>query len=322
MNDKPEDRQLGLIMGLSAFVMWGFLPLYFYVLDDVPPDMMLAHRAVYSMITGAGLILIGGNWRQMESLLADRRSMWLLLLSGTLIGGNWLIYIWAVQNDRVIEASLGYFINPLFNFLVGAVLFGERFSKLQLLAILLAALGVANQTLNVGQFPYVSIMLCLTFGFYGAIRKFVPVDSRVGFTMETTLLAPFALGYLVFQWSRGVQIYPDGTGHIVLLLMAGILTAAPLIFFALAARRLQLSTIGVMQYLGPTIQLLLGVFLFKEAFTTDHMITFGLIWAGVGLFNYSAWRAERRARIRPPGTVIPPKRTPPEHEAAAGIDKV
>ena len=297
MSDQEKYTRLGLLSALAAFLMWGVLPLYFYVLQSVAPDLMLAHRIVFSLITGLALFVIGGGWGEARSVLANRKLLGTLFFTGALIGSNWLIYIWAVQNGRVIEASLGYYINPLVSFALGAVLFGERFSRLQMLAIVFAALGVLNQTVFVGQFPFVGLFLCFTFAAYGAIRKTVAVDGRLGFVLETALLAPFAIAYLIWKAVEGAPILPDSGGLILLLALSGFITALPLILFAVAAKRLRLSTLGVMQYIGPTIQMLIGVIVFREAFTSAHAITFLLIWAGVLLFSISAWRMDRRQRV-------------------------
>lgn len=319
MSDQERYTRLGLAAALGAFLMWGVLPLYFYLLKSVPPDLMLAHRILFSLVTGFVLFQIGGGWSGARAVLADRRLLFMLFVSGALIGSNWLVYIWAVQNERVIEASLGYYINPLVSFALGALLFGERFSWVQLFAILLAALGVMNQTLVVGQFPYAGLYLCFSFAFYGAIRKKAAVDGRLGFLIETSLLAPLAAGYLVFKGAAGASILPDGAELIVLLAMSGLITASPLILFAIAAKRLRLSTIGVMQYIGPSIQMMLGVWVFNEAFTLSHAVTFGLIWAGVILFSVSAWRADRRQRVSGQGgAALIEKKNPLGEDAAAG----
>jgi chloramphenicol-sensitive protein RarD len=229
------------------------------------------------------------------ALVRQRKVLCALLASAMMVAVNWTIYIWAVVNDRVLEGSLGYFINPLITFVIAALMFGERLRALQLLAVGIAAAGVLNQTLVVGQFPWVSITLAFSFAIYGAIRKTTPVDSRVGFAMEAIWLAPAAALYLIFFLPAGVAAWGAGGASLVsLLLLAGPVTAAPLILFAMGARRLRLSTIAVLQYIGPTLQFLIGLAL-GEPFTPGHAVTFGLIWLGVIVFTVSALNADRRA---------------------------
>jgi chloramphenicol-sensitive protein RarD len=270
------------------------LPIYFTVLSRVSPDIILAQRILWSVPTGLVLIALASRWRELKDVFQDRIRLGWLALSGALMGVNWLIYIWAVHQGRVMEGSLGYFINPLFSFVLAALFFGERFSKLQVIAIILACAGVLNQTLNVGQFPWVAISLCVTFGFYGAIRKKVIVDGRTGFFVEVLLIAPFALAYQAYAWSNGAPLMAERLSDSLLLSLAGIITAVPLILFALAAKRLRLSTIAIMQFLGPTLQFIVALY-YGEAFTQDHAITFVCIWLGVAVFSFGAWKKDKRA---------------------------
>lgn len=297
MNMKnTSDSQFGLFAALGAYFIWGFLPLYFKALENVAPMQMLTERMVWSVPTGLVLILVARRFREFLAIFKEIKTLGWLTLSGSLMGVNWLIYIWAVQNERVLEGSLGYFINPLFSFVLAAIFFGERFSKLQFIAIFLAAAGVLNQAIVVGQFPWVALSLCVTFGIYGAIRKKVVVDSRAGFLLEVLLLFPFAISYLIYIWSKGAPLLAETTFDSVLVALSGVLTAAPLILFALAAKRLRLSTVAILQYLGPTIQFAVGLYL-GEAFTIAHAITFGLIWLGVIIFSMGALQNDRRAKL-------------------------
>ncbi|MFC7292038.1 EamA family transporter RarD [Hirschia litorea] len=297
MNMKStSDAQFGLFAAIGAYSLWGFLPLYFKILENVPPLTMLTQRMAWSVPTGLLLVVLAGRWKDFAFIFKTPRTLGLLIISGALMGCNWLIFIWAVQNGRILEGSLGYFINPLFSFGLAAIFFSERFSKLQILAIILAAIGVLNQTIVVGQFPWVAISLCVTFGFYGVIRKNVVVDSRAGFLLEVLLLFPFAIAYLIYVWTHGGAPIADTTRDSILVSLSGVVTAAPLILFALAAKRLRLSTVAIMQYIGPTIQFCVGLY-FGEAFTQGHAVTFGFIWAGVLIFCISAWQNGRRAKI-------------------------
>lgn len=294
----PSNTEIrtGLFASIGAYVLWGFLPLYFKFLGDTPPTVILAHRIVWSVPTALVLIAVAGKWGELTGLWRSPRVMFTLLGSSLAIATNWTIYIWAVTNGRVLEGSLGYFINPLITFVFAAMFFGERFKPLQLAALGLATAGVLNQTLVVGQFPWISLSLALSFAIYGVIRKTTPVDSRVGFGMEAIWLSPVAAAYLMFFLPAGTDTFGNGEpGHIALLLLAGPVTAAPLILFAMGARRLKLSTIGVLQYIGPSLQFILALLL-GEVFTPAHAVTFGLIWLGVIMFTL----AGRQPRITAP----------------------
>ena len=284
---------------MAAYGLWGFLPLYFQFLGNMPPLTILAHRIVWSVPTALILVAAAGKLPEFAGLTRQPRLLFTLLGSSLAIATNWTIYIWAVTNHRVLEGSLGYFINPLVVFLFAALFFGERFRPLQLVALGIAALGVLNQTLVVGQFPLVSLSLAFSFAIYGAIRKTTAVDSRVGFGMEALWLAPFALIYLLFFLPAGTAAFGSGEpGFIALLVLAGPLTSLPLMLFAIGARRLRLSTIGILQYIAPSIQFGIALIM-GEPFTQGHAVTFGLIWAGVLLFTL----AGRQPRLVAPAVV-------------------
>lgn len=283
----------GLFAAMAAYGLWGFLPLYFQFLGDLPPLVILAHRIIWSVPTALALVLAAGKWNAFTGLFRQPRLLFTLVASSVAIAANWTIYIWAVTNHHVLEGSLGYYINPLIVFLFAALFFGERFRPLQLVAVGIAAMGVVNQTLVVGQFPWVSLSLALSFATYGAIRKTTAVDSRIGFGMEALWLAPAALAYLVFFLPPETPAFGSGDpGLVTLLLLAGPLTATPLILFAMGARRLRLSTIGILQYIAPSVQFMIGIAL-GEPFTPGHAVTFGLIWTGVLVFTI----AGRQPRI-------------------------
>jgi chloramphenicol-sensitive protein RarD len=289
------ETRIGLFAAIGAYVLWGFLPLYFKLLGETSPTVILAHRIVWSVPTALILVAAAGKLGELWAIRKDRKILFALFASSLAIAANWTIYIWAVTTGKVLEGSLGYFINPLITFLFAAMLFGERFRPLQLAALGIAAAGVLNQTLVVGEFPWISLSLAFSFAVYGAIRKHAPVDSRVGFAMEAIWLAPAASLYLLLFVPQGVVSFGGGDPWLVfLLVLAGPVTAAPLILFAMGARRLRLSTIGVLQYIGPTLQFFIGL-AYGEAFTPGHAVTFGLIWAGVILFTVSGVRADRRA---------------------------
>jgi len=288
------DTRAGLYAAAGAYGLWGFLPLYFKLLGDAPPLVILAHRIVWAVPTALVLIAMAGKLGELRGLLGRPKILFALCASSFAVAANWSIYIWAVTNNHVLEGSLGYFINPLITFLFAALLFGERFNRLQVAALGIATLGVINQAVVVGKFPWVSLALAVTFAIYGAIRKKVPVDSRVGFGAETMWLAPFAAIYLLFLLPAGAPAFgQERAQDYLLFILLGPVTAAPLILFAFGARKLKLSTIATLQYIGPTLQFIIGIAL-GEAFTARHAVTFGLIWAAVALFTLSAWLAERR----------------------------
>lgn len=288
--------RLGFLCCLGCYTIWGCLPLYFRALDHIRPDEMLAHRIIWSVPTGLILIMIARNWQQLRAALTLQHVLW-LSVSAALIGVNWLLYIWAVDQERVMEASLGYYINPLINVLIGAVFFSERLRIAQWISVALATVGVAVMTSALGYLPWVALVLCFTFAFYSVIRKQVQVDSRAGFVVEAALLAPLALIWL--GWFVG---QPDGRWmgeggwDIPMLIAAGPITAVPLILFAIAAKRLRLSTIGMMQYIGPTLQFLISVFVFQEAFGLTHAIAFAFIWTALVVFTVDSLMGEAKAR--------------------------
>ncbi|MEL6665967.1 MAG: EamA family transporter RarD [Pseudomonadota bacterium] len=291
-----SNLRLGFLCCLGCYTIWGCLPLYFRVLDHISPMEMLAHRIIWSVPTGLILIVIARNWAQLRAALTREHVLW-LTLSALLIGANWLVYIWAVSQERVMEASLGYYINPLVNVLIGAVFFAERLRPAQWAAVGLAGIGVAVMTSALGYVPWVALVLCFTFAFYSIIRKQVQVDSRAGFVVEAALLAPLALMWMGwFVGQPGGRLIGDGGWDIPLLLVSGPITAVPLILFAIAAKRLRLSTIGMMQYLGPTLQFLISVLIFKEVFGLTHAIAFAFIWTALIVFTIDSLVGEAKAR--------------------------
>lgn len=290
------ELRIGFLSALGAYFIWGSLPLYIRALEHIGATELLSHRIVWSVPTAIILIAIAANWASVKQALAFDNLKW-LALSGVLIGVNWLVYIWAVNEGRTMEASLGYFINPLVNVLLGLVLFSEKLRPMQWAAIAIAGVGVGIMTIAFGHFPWIALVLCFTFAFYSVIRKQVQVDSRAGFLIEVLVLLPIAVGWLIWFAST-----PDGTlmgnggSDVWLLLLAGPLTATPLILFGLAAKRLRLSTIGMMQYIGPTIQFLIATFVFHEAFGWVHAIAFACIWAALFVFTWDSVTGTAKAR--------------------------
>ncbi|MCI4645573.1 MAG: EamA family transporter RarD [Hyphomonadaceae bacterium] len=291
-----SEFRTGFIAALAAYLLWGALPLYFRALDHIRPDEMLAHRIVWSVPTGLAVVALARSWRTLRALLTLRRLAWLVLSAG-LIGANWMVYIWAVSVERVTEASLGYYINPLVSVLMGRILFAERLRPAQWISVGIATTGVVILTVGLGYLPWVALFLCFTFAFYGAVRKHIAVDGRAGFAVEAAILAPAAGLWLAHLVSSG-QIGPMGQGgwDVFLLIAAGPITAVPLICFTIAAQRLALSTIGMMQYIAPSLQFAIAVLVFGERFTQIHAVAFGFIWLALVIFTTDSLVGSAKAR--------------------------
>lgn len=293
---QPTQRapaNLGVIYAASAFAIWGIIPIYWKFLTHVGPVEIVMHRIMWTLIFALAALAAWQRLPKLWAALRDRRSLGLLTISALLIATNWGIFIWAVTVDRIIETSLGYYINPLVNFVLGAVFLSERLTRIQLIAVGLATLGVLNQTIALGFLPWVSLVLALSFGVYGLIRKTVPVESLEGLTVESIILSPIAFGYVIFLTvtKQGAFLHTDLWTDFNLII-AGPLTAIPLLLFAAGARLVSLSTIGFLQYLAPSIALLIAVFMYNEPFTQTHAITFALIWSALALISWEALRRE------------------------------
>ncbi|MBK9302649.1 MAG: EamA family transporter RarD [bacterium] len=289
---KNDDGQrAGIAYGLAAYGWWGFVPLYFKAVSHVAPLEVLAHRVLWSLVLLSALLAARGRIPLLVKLLRDRRTLSVLGLTTLLIAANWLVFIWAVANDHVLQASFGYFITPLLNVLLGVVVLKERLRRSQALAVALAGLGVLWLSWRLGGLPVISLALAASFSLYGLLRKLIRPDGTLGLAAETLLLAPAALAWLlVREGSTGTAFLHGGAGTALLLAAGGIVTALPLIWFAEAARRLRYATVGFLQYLSPTLQFLLAVALFHEPFTASHAVAFGLIWAALGLYSWDALR--------------------------------
>ncbi len=288
-------QRQGVVYALAAFVFWGLGPIYFKAVGHVPPLELLAHRIVWSVALTALLITIGRRWGRLREGLASRQTVGTLLLTAALVALNWFVYIYAVATDRIVEASLGYFINPLVNVLLGLVFLGERLRPAQVVAVMLALAGTLNLTVSYAALPWIALVLAFSFGFYGLLRKTVGIESLNGLFVETSLLLPVALGYvLLLAWRGEGSFIAIERRTDLLLLCAGVYTTLPLVWFTSAARRLRYITIGVLQYIAPSLQLLLGVVAYGEPFTRSHWITFGLIWTGLAVFMADALATQRR----------------------------
>jgi len=302
--NKPAEgnrARSGALFGAAAFLWWGFAPLYFKAVGAALPTEVLCHRIVWSCLFLLGLLGVRGRLGELRALLGDRRS--LLVLSGTtlLIAINWMLFIWAIANQRLLEASLGYFINPLVNVLLGFVIFRERLSRPQIMAVVLATAGVGWMAVTAGGIPVISLTLAFSFSMYGVLRRVVPVGAVVGLNTETVLLAPWAVFWLAHLERGGQLAFGHGGATLTaLLLSAGWFTALPLIWFTESARRIRYATLGFLQYLAPTFQFLLAVVAFGEPFTHQHAVTFGFIWMALGLYSLETLRHMRPSNNREP----------------------
>lgn len=289
-----DARRRGVILGLSAYLCWGFFPLYFKSVQIVPPLEMVAHRIVWSLAFLLLLVTWKGAWRSMFSLLRIPRSMGALAATTLLIATNWLVFIYAISVGEVLQSSLGYFINPLVSVLLGFVFLREKLERPQWISLGLAAAGVLYLAIEYGSMPWIALVLALSFGLYGLIRKALPVEPLVGLAVETLLLTPVALVYLVHLDRAGTGIFLAHSARTDLLVpMSGVITAIPLLLFAAAAKKLRLATVGFLQYITPTMHFLLAISIFGETFTHTHLISFLFIWSGLALYSLHAYRTAR-----------------------------
>jgi len=273
------EARAGLGYGLAAYAMWGVFPIYFHALAHVSPWVIVCHRIVWSVLLLSTLVSLRGEWSQLWSVLRDRRSLLLLTASGVLIAVNWLVFIYAVTNGHVLESSLGYFINPLFSVALGMIFLRERLRRWQWVAVLIAVLAVGNLTLRSERPPWIALALAGSFGCYGLLRKRMDINSLHGLLVETLVLLPLALAGLVF-----LPADKHTPGTFGLLAFTGLLTAGPLLLFGAAVRRLKLSTIGFLQYVGPTLQFLVAILVFREPLDNAKVVSFGLCWAGIAVY--------------------------------------
>lgn len=288
----PSDpARRGIVLGLCAYLVWGFFPAYFKALAGAAPLEIVAHRIAWSALLLLLLSLLRGQGPALRQAFGNRRILLTLCGSTLLIGCNWLVFIFAVERGEVLQSSLGYFINPLVSILLGFVFLAERLNRWQQASLLLAATGVLYLTLQGGQVPWIALILAWSFGLYGLLRKVAQVDALTGLTVETLLLAPLAVGYLLWLQGQGQAMFLAGSlRHDLLLPLAGAVTALPLLCFAGAARLLRLATVGFLQYITPTLHFLLAVGLFGEPFSSTHLISFACIWAGLALYTADALR--------------------------------
>lgn len=284
--EKRSQAEIGFLYGLAAYFIWGFFPVFFKQLKHLNPLEVVSHRISWSLLFLILLIVANRQTGTVRKILADKRALLYLFVTSILISTNWLVFIYAVKKGDVLQSSLGYFMTPLVNVMLGVIILRERLKPLQIASILLAITGLAVQLFAVGKLPVIAIVLAATFGLYGLLRKIAPVEALSGLTVETGFLALPALGFLVYTgMTNGSHFIGSLPQDLVLLPLAGVLTAVPLILFAAAARRLRLTTIGFLQYITPTLHFLQAVLLYHETFDTAHLISFCCIWAGLVIYS-------------------------------------
>ncbi|MFV9510052.1 EamA family transporter RarD [Tepidibacillus sp. LV47] len=283
-----SSKGTGVLYGILAYTAWGLLPLYWKLLKQISAYEILAHRIIWSFVFVLMLVYITKNWDTVKSSFFNRKSMILITMNAFIITLNWGTYIWAVNAGHVLETSLGYYINPLVTVLLGMIFLKEKFNHGQKMALGLAFIGVMLMTTQYGKTPWISLILAFSFGFYGLIKKLAHVDSVTGLTLETAIILPFALGFIFFKQWNGVGAFGNISFFTtILLLLSGVATATPLLWFAKSAEKIELSTLGFLQYISPTITLLLGIFIFHEQFSRAHLIGFGFIWTALIIYTLS-----------------------------------
>jgi chloramphenicol-sensitive protein RarD len=283
MNSISKNTQ-GIIYAILAYSSWGLLPLFWKLLDTIPATEVLAHRVIWSSVFTL-LICLFIKKDYLRQYFTNKKSILRLMVTGIIVSLNWGVYIYAINSGQIIEASLGYFINPLVSIVLGMIFFREKLNKNQLAAFALAVIGVTYLTINFGHFPWIAVVLALSFGVYGLMKKQMNYDSMSALAVETTLVAPFAIGYLFFgTQASGISFVSQPLPIIIFLLFSGVVTIFPLFWFANAAVRISLKSVGFFQYIAPSIKLFIGIYFFHEIFSTVHFISFSFIWGGLVLY--------------------------------------
>jgi chloramphenicol-sensitive protein RarD len=304
MGKKLDQHGIGLLTALGAYFLWGILPLYWKLVSHVPASVVLAHRIIWSLVFMFGILLVMRKiptfFQEVKSIFTHKKQLVFITLAACFISFNWFTYIWAVNNGHLVEASLGYYINPLVSVIFGMIFFKETLTRWQTISFLLAAVGVLILAIYTGGIPFISLTLAVSFAFYGVIKKKVDVGALTGLAVETVLVTPVALIYLTIVYSSiGDAFYISSLSTFTLLVGAGAATAIPLLLFAIGARRIPLATIGFLQYLAPTISLLIGIFLFGENFSGIHFLAFSFIWVALAIYTFSKTKLFKRLQHVP-----------------------
>lgn len=288
VKNKFSENTLGIIYGFLAFTIWGFLPLYWKALDQVPADEILAHRIFWSFVFIIGILFYSKHMGDLKRIYKDKKLLGLIILSSLILSFNWYTFIWGVNSGYVVEVSLGYYINPLVVIFMGIIILKEKCNIYQYIAIGLAFIGVCIMTVQYGHIPWIAVILAISFALYGLMKKLIKVEATLALAVETTAVMPIALGYIIFKQMQGTGHFLSGSTSIsLLLLFCGLATAIPLLLFAKGTQRINFSTIGFLQYIAPTINLYLGIFVFKEQFTQLHLVSFSFIWLALIIYSLS-----------------------------------
>jgi chloramphenicol-sensitive protein RarD len=290
---RNADHRGGFMLGLAAYALWGVLPIYFKLLKALPAFDIVAHRVLWSLPFLALLILLSRGWAKVRAAVARPKTLGILTLTALLIGGNWLLYVYAVTSGHILAASFGYYLNPLANVLLGRFVLHERLNRLQWTAVAIAAAGISVLAAGALGQLWISLTLCVSFALYGLLRKIVPADAITGLAVETGILFPVAIAWLGWQLFAGQPVMGYSDRHAILLMLAGVVSTTPLLLFTAAAKRLPYSTLGMLQFIAPTLQFLIAVLLYGEPFTIAHAIAFPAIWAALVLYVVALLRAPR-----------------------------
>lgn len=283
--EKNDDTSIGLFYGVSAYFLWGVLPLYMKAMSHIPTLEIIGHRIIWSLPVVGFIVIVRGNTRNVISALKDPRQVLTSILTAFLLSINWGLYVWAITSGHALDAALGYFINPLFSIFLGAVFLKEKLNRVQWVAIIFVAFSVGLLTWDYGHLPYISLGMTFSWGIYGFLKKSLPIGPNQGFFLEILLLAPMAIVYIIYLEIVGGYFWGGSSVDVFLLLGCGIVTAGPLLLFANGAKLLRLSTIGILQYLAPTMMFLIAIFIFKEEFGTIKFISFSIIWLSLIIYS-------------------------------------
>ncbi|MDY0404474.1 EamA family transporter RarD [Virgibacillus sp. 179-BFC.A HS] len=293
-----SSQKNGIIFVSLSYILWGFLPIYWKLVDQVPAGEILAHRIIWSFLFMAIIVTVTWHWRgfikECRSIISDRRKLLGISSAALIVSLNWMTFIWAVNNGHVIQASLGYYINPLVSILLGIIFLKETLTRRQLVSVMLAAIGVINLTISYGVFPWISLTLAITFALYGLLKKTVDIPAMFGLTIETLIVTPLALLYLAFLPVQAFDFGSFFSSTNLLLMGAGVATAVPLLLFASGTKTIPLAMVGFLQYIAPTLMLFLGVFLYHEPFSSAHAISFACIWAALILYLASVRKPRKQ----------------------------
>lgn len=283
-----NERNCGVIYAVTAYTLWGGLPIYWKLINSVFSIEILANRIVWAFVFTIAIVAVTKQWKELKEIAKDKKQIFNIFIASILIAFNWGLYIWAVNSDKIVDASLGYYINPLFAVVLGMIIFKEKLNYWQVSALVIAFIGVIIKTLQYGKVPWISLGLAISFGLYGAMKKSIRANSIVGLTLETIMLTPVAAIYITSRQISGMGAFGRESETVILLLIgSGIVTAIPLLLFASGAKRLPMSVLGFTQYISPTISLIIGIFIYNENFTVVDMVGFGFIWIALTIYSLS-----------------------------------